>query len=109
LSQKLRDGKVVFVDSFANTSGKTKDIQDALTAFKNIEGFETLNTKKHNNVFMTTAEVNDELKKGAKNIFHVSLQAIENINVLDVLNHRYLVIADPEKTVEFLETKLTNK
>lgn len=108
LSQKMRDGQILFVDKF-NPTGKTKDMKDAFTALAAIDGFQTLNTKKHNNVFMTSAQVSDELKQGAKNLHHVSLQAIENLNVLDVMNHRYLVMADPEKTVEFLQTKLTGK
>lgn len=108
LSQKLRDGQILFIDGFTAT-GKTKDMKDTFTALETIDGFQTLNTKKHNNVFMTTATMSDEMKRGAKNLHHVSLQNIENLNVLDVLNHRYLIIADPEKTVEFLQTKLTTQ
>ena len=107
LSQKMRDGQILFVDGFEKTTGKTSDMQKAFEAFAGVSGFETLNTKKHNNAFMTTANMSDELKNGVKNLFHVSLAAIENINVVDILNHRYIVITDPEKTVEFLQTKLT--
>ena len=109
LSQKLKDGKIIFTEGFDKTSGKTADLQKALTAFEGIKGFETLNTKKHNNVFMTAVEPQDELKRGAANIFHTTLADIANLNVVDVLNHRYLVITDPEKSVEFLASKLNNK
>jgi len=109
LSQKLRDGQVLFIDGFDGASGKTKDMKAVFEAFAGVSGFETLNTKKHNNAFMTSTNVDDTLKNGLKNLAHVSLAQIENLNVLDVLNHRYLLIADPEKTVEFLETKLNNK
>lgn len=109
LSQKLRDGHILFVESFENVSGKTKDMQDVFHAFANVSGFETLNTKKHNNVFMTVAEGAENVKQGVNNLYHVSLTAIENVNPVDVLNHRYLVMADPEKTVEFLQTKLAHK
>ena len=109
LSQKLRDGKVLFVDSFENTSGKTKDMVNTFNGFEKVSGFETLNTKKHNNVFMTASDISSELKNGVKNLHHVTLREIDNLNPVDVLNHRYLVISHPEKTVEFLQTKLTNK
>lgn len=109
LSQKLRDGQILFVESFENVSGKTKDMQEVFKAFANVSGFETLNTKKHNNVFMTVAEGNENVKSGVNNLYHVSSTAIENLNPVDVLNHRYLVMADPEKTVEFLQTKLAHK
>jgi large subunit ribosomal protein L4 len=109
LSQKLRDGQILFVDSFDKASGKTKDMKNVFDAFTSVDGFETLNTKKHNNAFMVSPDASDELKKGANNLYHVSLQTPENINVVDILNHRYIIIANPEKTVEFLQTKLTNK
>jgi len=109
LSQKAKNGQILFVDGFDSTTGKTKDIKKALDAFEAVKGFETLNTKKHNNIFMTAPGSKDILGKGVKNLHHVSLAAVENMNVLDVLNHRYLVITDPEKTVEFLQTKLNTK
>lgn len=108
LSQKLRDGQILFVDGFDKATGKTKDMKAVFDAFATVKGFETLNTQKHNNAFMIS-EVTDALKNGTKNLFHVSLTAPENINVLDIMNNRYLVIANPEQVVEFLQTKLTNK
>lgn len=109
LSQKLRDGQILCVDSFEGVSGKTKDMKAIFDNFANVAGFETLNTKKHNNVFMTSANLSDDVKNGAKNLFHVTAQDMKNLNVLDVLNFRYLVMSDMEKTVEFLQTKLNNK
>lgn len=109
LSQKLRDGQILFVDSFDSVSGKTKDMKAIFESFAKVSGFETLNTKKHNNAFLTDATISEELKKGANNLFHVTTTAVENLNPVDVLNHRYLIMANPEKTVEFLQTKLANK
>ena len=106
LSQKLRDGQILFVDEFDSATGKTKDMKATFEAFAGVEGFETLNTQKHNNAFMIS-DATDTLKNGTKNLFHVSLVAPENINVVDIVNNRYLVIANPEKMVEFLQTKLT--
>lgn len=109
LSQKLRDGHIIFTDAFGTSMEKTADMKKALDAFASIKGFETLNTKKHNNIFMTAVEPQDELKRSAGNIYHTTLADIANLNVVDVLNHRYLVISDPQKTVEFLTGKLSNK
>lgn len=109
LSQKLRDGQILFVDDFDKVSGKTKDMKEALAGFEKVAGFETINTKKHNNIFMTSPDVTAELKNGTKNFTHVTLRNVEVLNVIDVMNFRYLVMTNPEKTVEFLQTKLTNK
>lgn len=109
LSQKMRDGQILFVDSLADISGKTKDMLSTLKNFEKISGFETINTPKHNNIFMTSPEITEMLKNGAKNIAHVTLQDVKNLNVVDVMNYRYIVMANPESSVEFLQTKLTNK
>lgn len=106
LSQKLRDGQILFVDSFDKVSGKTKDMKLVLEGFEKVKGFETINTKKHNNIFMISDKVTDELKNGTKNFTHVTLQDIKNLNVVDVMNYRYLVISSPEASVEFLQSKL---
>lgn len=109
LSQKLRDGQILFIDEMKDVSGKTKDMKAILDSFEKISGFETINTKKHNNIFMISPEPTEMLKNGAKNLSHVTLQDVKNLNVIDVMNYRYLVVANPESTVEFLQTKLTNK
>jgi large subunit ribosomal protein L4 len=107
LSQKLRDGQILFIDGFDKVSGKTKDMKEILKSFESVKGFETINTKKHNNIFMTSPEVNEELKNGLKNFSHVTLHDIRNLNVIDVMNFRYLVISNPEASVDFLQSKFT--
>ena len=107
LSQKLRDGQVLFIEGFADVSGKTKDVVALLQALETIQGFETLNTKKHNNIFMTVPAPQEKLVKGARNVHHLTLRDVKNLNVVDVLNYRYLIIAQPEESIAFLQAKLT--
>ncbi len=107
LSQKLRDGQILFIDEFDHVSGKTKDMRAILDSFETIKGFETINTKKHNNMFITSPEITEELKNGIKNFTHVKLQDIKNLNIVDIMNYRYIIISNPETSVEFLQSKLT--
>jgi large subunit ribosomal protein L4 len=109
LSQKLRDGKIIFAEAIAPAEGKTSEMKKALEAFAGIEGFTTLNTKKHNNVFMTAVAPATEIKRATKNIHHVTLVDLINMNVVDVLNYRYLIITDPTKSVEVLTAKQSTK
>jgi len=101
LSQKLRDGHVLFVDDLSTEAGKTSAMKNIFESFAKVKGFETLNTKKHNNVFLTAVEPKDELKRSVKNLHHVSLADVTNLNVVDVLNHRYLLISNPKESVDF--------
>ena len=107
LSQKLRDGQILFIETLDTTSGKTKDVKAILDALEKVSGFETINTKKHNNIFMTSPEPSEALKNGSKNIHHLTLRDVKNLNLVDLVNHRYLIIANPELSVEFLQSKLT--
>ncbi len=109
LSQKLRDGKIIFTDGFSDAQGKTVEMKKALDAFAGIDGFITLNTKKHNNIFMTAVAPSSELKRATSNIFHVTLADLINLNVVDILNYRYLIITDPTKSVEVLNAKQSTK
>ena len=110
LSQKLRDGQVLFIEGIADAvSGKAKDMLALLNALEKVSGFETINTKKHNNIFMLTPEPSEEVKRSARNIYLLTLRDVRNANTVDALNYRYLIIADPEKSIEFLQAKLQKK
>jgi large subunit ribosomal protein L4 len=108
LSQKLRDNEILFVEGFENHTGKTADMKKVFENLATIDGFTTLNTKKDNNVFMTAVNSQDELKQASRNLYHVSLADIVNLNVLDVINHRYLIISNPQESIDFLKSKHTN-
>lgn len=106
LSQKLRDGKVLFVDSLDLTQIKTKDAMSALINLAKVDGFKTLNTKKANNVFVVVPKKSDATAKSFRNIAHVTLEDVRNLNPVDVLNYRYLVVAAPDMSNEVLSAKL---
>ena len=97
LSQKLRDNQVIFVDSLAFDSIKTKTAQNALDSFAKIAGFETLNTKKHNNIFVVVPGKTEAVAKSFRNIAHATLEDVRNLNPMDVMNYRYIIVANPEE------------
>ena len=109
LSQKLRDGKVLFIDSLDLKAIKTKDAATALKGLEKVKGFETLNTAKENNIFLVVPKKNDITAKSFRNIFHVTMEEIRNLNPMDVMNYRYLVITDADATNEVLASKVSAK
>lgn len=109
LSQKLRDNQVLFVDSFAFSAIKTKDAQNALNNLEKVSGFETINTNKKNNILVFIPAKNEMVSKSFRNIPHVTLEDARNMNVADIMNFRYIVVANPDETNAMLETKLSSK
>lgn len=105
LSKKYADGQVLFLDSLSLADGKTKEAENVIKSLAKIEGFEKIARKSGNVALFAAAEKNDASARGMKNIKTVSLSQIENLNVLDALNHSYVVIINPEKSIEFLKSK----
>jgi large subunit ribosomal protein L4 len=109
LSQKYRDGKVLFVDSLDLTAIKTKDAMGALVNLAALEGFKTINTKKDNNLFLIVPKKSEATAKSFRNISHVTVEEVRNLNPVDVLNYRYLVIANPAGSNDVLLSKTVAK
>lgn len=107
LSEKLRNDQIIFVDELGLSSVKTKDAQDILNNLAKVSGFKTLNTKKRNNVLVTAPKNDAAAKKSFGNIYHATLDELRNINPVDVLTYRYLVISAPKESVELLASKLS--
>ena len=108
LSAKLKDGKLIFVES-VSADGKTKNADVIMKNLSTIEGFKTLCYKKPNNVYMTVKKADDMTKRSFRNLPYMTLHNVEDLNPLDLANSRYLVIANPAETVAYLEGKSERK
>ncbi len=106
LSGKLRDGEVLFVDKMETSEIKTKKAKEMLNSLGSVEGFDGLATKKKNAAYITFTQKDENTEKSFKNFGNVALNTIENMNILDVLNHKYLVITDPEKSIEVIGRRM---
>jgi large subunit ribosomal protein L4 len=105
LSEKLRDGEVLFVDNLGTGEIKTKKAKEILVSLSGVAGFDGLAAKKRNAAYITLAQKDDNMEKSFKNFGNVNLNTVENMNLLDVLNYKYLVITDPEKSIEVIEKR----
>lgn len=106
LSAKLANGKILFVDAFAINEGKTKKAEELMKNLTVVDGFSTLTYKKTGNVYMTTQKGDLMTKRAFRNLPYVVLHNMDDLNPLDVANARYLVITNPEATIEYLSSKI---
>lgn len=102
LSQKFRDGKVLFVDTLDLKDIKTKDVMHALTGLSKVEGFGTINTKKEKTISSSWFQRKQQPLQTVSVTFHMSLEEVRNLNPVDVLNYRYLVITNPDASNDVL-------
>lgn len=109
LSAKVKAGKVIFVETLPELSGKTKDADLAMKGLTTIEGFKTLCYKKPNNVYLSVKKGDDITKRSFRNLPYMTLHTMDDLNPLDIANTRYLVIANPEETIAYLSSKISSR
>ncbi len=101
LSQKLKEGKVIFVDSLDMGAPKTAEAKKVLTSLAKIKGFEKLSAKK-NAGFVSMFEVKEGALKSFRNFANLEIGKTQDLNPVDVLKYKFLIIENPEKSVEVL-------
>ncbi|MBP9757855.1 MAG: 50S ribosomal protein L4 [Candidatus Pacebacteria bacterium] len=106
LSQKMRDGQLLFVDSFGLTAPKTGDAKKALIALSSVKGFEALSgSKKHNLALIASTEKSEAAAKSFRNIGSVSFDQVTNLNPVTVLKYKYIVIENPVEAVNAISKR----
>lgn len=106
LSRKAKDGEVIFVEKLTMSTPKTKDAKSMLSAVAKAAGANALITKSKNAAMVAFAEPTDAVKKSFRNIGNISLEEVRNLNPVDLMTNRYLVIENPEKAFELLSGRL---
>lgn len=106
LSKKAKDGEVIFVDKFTFNTPKTKEAKTVLTAIAKAAGAGALTTKAKNAALVAFADSNASAKKSFRNIGNVNLEEVRNLNPVDLMTNRYLVIENPTKAFESLSARL---
>jgi len=106
LSEKLRNGEVLFIDAIEMKAPKTAEAKAILTSLSTVKGFEKMITKRKNAAYFATGEKSDAVSRSFANFGSVEFDAVENMNPIDLLNHKYVVIVSPEKAISFIEGKL---
>lgn len=106
LSQKLRDGEIIFVDSVSLDTPKTADAKNILTSLATA-GFDDLATKRKNSALITNTEVNTNALKSFANLGQVKMEELRKLNILDLLQYKYLIIINPSDSVDALSAKIS--
>lgn len=107
LSRKYREGEVLFVDSLNMKVPKTTEAVGALANLSKVKGFEMLLAKRNNAAFIAFATKDVATEKSFRNIGSISFDEARNMNVLDILTSKFVVIENPEASLKMLEAKLS--
>ncbi len=105
ISRKYKDGEVFFVDGLDFDAPKTAEAKKALESLSKVEGLDDLSTKKHNSAMLVFDGKKENVWKSFKNMGNVSVNDIKNVSTLDLVRSKYLILFDPEKSLDFIKSK----
>jgi len=102
LSQKAKDGEIILVDSLAFSTPKTALAKQALAAIAKGSEAKYLATKKKNAALIAFSSYGANSVKSFRNIGSVATEEARNLNALDLLTYKYLVIENPTESFKQL-------
>ena len=106
LSRKLKDGEILFVDKFEITKPKTVDALKILESFSKIKSYSDILSKRKNSAIIAISGKKLAFEKSFANIGNIEVDELRNINPVDLLNMKYLVIENPLESVKFIAAKM---
>lgn len=109
LSQKMRDGEIIFVEGFDMSEPKTKEARSILSGLAKVDGFDGLMTKRKNAAYIAVSKKDDATQKSFANFKRLKLDETRNMNPADLLNYKFVVIENPTESLAALESRLASK
>lgn len=104
LSKKMADGEIVFVQDLPLTVAKTKQAETYLNNFAKA-GFDKINYKKGKRALITTAKKDEKVSRSFKNIPSATVTDLRDVNMLDLLNYKYIIITNPADSLSVLKVR----
>ncbi len=104
LSKKLKDGEILFVDTFSTVEIKTKKASEVMQNLSSIKGYKPLGAKTRKTL-VAFSDKNEKAEKSFRNLPQIEVAFLKNLNPLDVLGYKYLLIENPKESVKFLESR----
>ena len=106
LSKKFADGEVIFVDSLKMTEPKAKDAKAAIVAVAKASGNDALATKRKNAAVVVLSARDLATEKSFRNFGNYEVIMAKDVNPVELLTYKYVVIADAGASVEAFEKRL---
>ena len=109
LAKKYAEGEILFLDELTYSEPKTKEARATLVALSKIKGFETLATKRKNSALLAAVSSDDNTVKSLRNIGSIGLEEVRNLNPVDILKYKYLILVGGEEAVKQIEKRGKDK
>lgn len=105
-SRKVKDGELMLVDDLRLEAPKTKNAQEVLKRLSAAPGFEKLSYRRGKRAMIVLPKTEPAVIKSFRNLPTAALIEAQNVNPLDLLTYRYLVIVKPEESFSALSGRV---
>jgi large subunit ribosomal protein L4 len=106
LSKKHADGEVVFLDQLNFTEPKAAEAKKIISAVAIGSNHADMATKSKNSALFVLSERNEAVEKSFRNFGHVLVAQAKDINPVDLLTYKYVVVTEPAKALETLVSRI---
>ncbi len=108
LSKKFKEGEIIFVNKFDFAEPKTRDARAAIVAIAAAAGAPTLATKRVNAAVIALVKKDVTSEKSFRNIGSMISEEVRNLNTVDLMDKKFLIIENPAEAFEVLKARLPN-
>lgn len=109
LSRKAKDGEVVLIDRFAFEKPKTADAVRSLAAVSKAAHARLLASNGSHSALVVFSGYNANAIKSFRNIQGVATDEARNVNPVEVLSHKYVVIENPKESFQILLSRAKSR
>lgn len=106
LSKKLTDQEIIFVDSIAMSEPKTKEAKLVFAAIANGSGNDAMARKRKNAALVVLPTRDMATEKSFRNFGNIEVTQAKDVNPVNLLTYKYVVVVDPASTIEILDKRI---
>lgn len=106
LSKKFADGEMIFVEALNFAAPKAADAKAIIKAVAKGSGHDGLATKRKNTALIVLSGRNENAELSFRNFGNFEVAQVKDINPVDLLTYKYVVVAEPKESLAMLETRV---
>ncbi len=106
LSRKNADSEIIFVDVLTFAEPKTALGKQIIKALAKGTGYTDLATKRKNAAVVILPSRNEMAEMSFRNFGNIEVIQAKDINPVDLLTYKYVVMADPANTIELISKRV---
>lgn len=109
LSKKFSDGEIIFVESIKFEEPKTAIAKTILTALAQATELPSLADKRRNGALVVLPERDITVEKSFRNFGNLSVVQAKDVNSVDLLTFKYVIVVGPDQSVKTLSQRASTK